>query len=400
MRPLILSRLAPVLRAISTATMLVLLLLNGTVAQVRPTAEEKCQAGKNKLAGAYGACLANAEAKRATTKDVAKYTTALDKCKAKFSTGWLKLEANAAKGGATCLDGPTTVSEFLSVIAEHASRVATALAGGPLQICPQTPNICDAPSVIPSTGGAVSGSVSGDSGTSGAGRGCGGAGPEEVFQWTPSVSGMADLRTCGFGTTFVSDLYVRSGQCLAGSNGTQVTCNDSSCLNGAGPTGGKIVQIQVVANETYFIFVDSEAGASGTFSLQVSPPGSCESPRTVPASGGSFTVSTIGSRSTLTGSCGGSGGEIVFTWTPNFTGTALANTCLPSTDFNTVVYVRDGACGGGELACQSDQGGACGNRNYLEFPVTSGHTYAIVVDGYSGAQGTFTLALGEAPIIR
>src|SRR2546427_126721 len=128
--------------------------------------------------------------------------------------------------------------------------------------------------------------------------------------------------------------------------------------------------------------------------------GSCSSPTVLPAQGGTFGGTTSGT-SALAGSCGSSGTapEQVFQWTPAVSGTATIQTCGAGTTFDTVLYLRSGACAGGpEMAagCNDD---ACTNAtglyraSRLTPTVTAGQTYYIVVDGYGGAQGIFSLAV-------
>jgi hypothetical protein len=89
----------------------------------------------------------------------------------------------------------------------------------------------------------------------------------------------------------------------------------------------------------------------------------------------------------------------VFAWTPSQSGTATISTCgAGTTSFDTVVYVRTGTCGGAgaALACDDD-GAGCATASdpqkasRVQLAVTAGTTYFIVVDGYNGARGSFTL---------
>ena len=117
--------------------------------------------------------------------------------------------------------------------------------------------------------------------------------------------------------------------------------------------------------------------------------------------GGTFTGSTSGT-GTLAGSCGNSSGspEKVFQWTPSVSGTATIQTCGSGTNYDSVVYVRNGSCASGaEVACNDD---ACANStgagvaSRITPTVTAGQTYFIVVDGFGGAAGTFSLAVTPA----
>src|SRR6266446_4407472 len=126
--------------------------------------------------------------------------------------------------------------------------------------------------------------------------------------------------------------------------------------------------------------------------------GACGSPTVIPAQGGTFSGTTSGA-SQLAGSCGSSGTspEVVFQWTPAVSGTATIQTCGAGTTFDSVLYMRSGLCASGaEVACNDD---ACTNStglfraSRLTPTVTAGQTYFVVVDGYGGAQGTFSLTV-------
>src|SRR5439155_520144 len=139
-------------------------------------------------------------------------------------------------------------------------------------------------------------------------------------------------------------------------------------------------------------------GQAGQISAALA--GDCSSPTVIPAPGGTFSGTTSGT-SALAGSCGRSGEspERVYQWTPTVSGTATIQTCGAGTSFDTVLYLRSGVCASGpEMAagCNDD---ACANATGLNRAsritptVTAGQTYFIVVDGYGGAQGTFSLTV-------
>ncbi len=139
-------------------------------------------------------------------------------------------------------------------------------------------------------------------------------------------------------------------------------------------------------------------GQAGEFSGALA--GDCTSPAVIPAQGGTFSGATSGTGA-LAGSCGSSSTapEQVFQWTPAVSGRATIQTCGAGTTFDTVLYLRSGACASGpEMAagCNDD---ACTNAtgmyraSRLTPSVAAGQTYFIVVDGYGGAQGIFSLAI-------
>src|SRR5439155_664147 len=291
--------------------------------------------------------------------------------------------------------------EGVAVCEGQAGQISAALAGD-----------CSSPTVIPAPGGTFSGTTSGTSALAGS---CGRSGesPEQVFQWTPTVSGTATIQTCGAGTTFDTVLYLRSGVCSGGPE-VAAGCNDDTCANATGLIRASRITPTVTAGQTYFIVVDGYGGAQGAFSLTVTPPGdpaptttttlpggaACSSPTAIPAPGGTFSGTTSGT-SALAGSCGSSENspERVYQWTPAVSGTATIQTCGAGTSFDTVLYLRSGVCANGpEMAagCNDD---ACANASGLfrasriTPTVTAGQAYFIVVDGYGGAPGTFSLTV-------
>jgi hypothetical protein len=62
--------------------------------------------------------------------------------------------------------------------------------------------------------------------------------------------------------------------------------------------------------------------------------------------------------------------------------------------FDTVLYVRDAACDGAELACNDDSLGT--RQSQVTEPLTAGQSIVIVVDGYSTASGAFRLNVSAA----
>ena len=94
------------------------------------------------------------------------------------------------------------------------------------------------------------------------------------------------------------------------------------------------------------------------------------------------------------------------TWTPTTSGTVTIETCSPGTDFDTVLYINQGAVDGPQVTCNDDTVGCSiytGNGNWskrgsrVTFAYTAGETYYVVVDGYSTSPtqdpGTFDLTV-------
>lgn len=119
----------------STTLALAAILLSSASALAAPTAEQKCEGGKNQAAGKHAACIAKAEKGLVTKGDPAKYGEALVKCDEKLAKSWDKLEFQATDAGTTC---PSTadqapIADFLEACG---TSVAAALAGGSLGLDP------------------------------------------------------------------------------------------------------------------------------------------------------------------------------------------------------------------------------------------------------------------------
>src|SRR5436189_4171097 len=147
------------------------------------------------------------------------------------------------------------------------------------------------PTVLPAQGGTFGGATSGTSALAGS---CGSSGtaPEQVFQWTPAVSGTATIQTCGAGTNFDTVLYMRSGTCASGPE-VAAGCNDDACLNATGLNRSSRLTPTVTAGQTYFIVVDGYGGAQGTFSLTVTPPPPTATTTTLPGPPASASPTTL-----------------------------------------------------------------------------------------------------------
>lgn len=167
-----------------------------TAAAAAATPEQKCQGGKNRVAGKYAACRHNAEKGLALAGDGGKYAVAIGKCEAKFAADWQKEDARAAAGGATCLDLPLAAADFKTAIDAQVASLATALAGGGLANCPADLSTCDAD--LTTCTGSLGTCTSDYAGCSGGLATC----------TTNYASCSASLTTCSAGTASGADVRV------------------------------------------------------------------------------------------------------------------------------------------------------------------------------------------------
>jgi WD40 repeat protein len=88
------------------------------------------------------------------------------------------------------------------------------------------------------------------------------------------------------------------------------------------------------------------------------------------------------------------GASVWFTWTPNFTGTAFVETAGSAIDTLLAVY-QGSSFAGAQLIASNDEVGVGDSTSRVCFPVTTGSTFKVAVDGYFGAAGAVTLGWGE-----
>ena len=121
----------------------VALLVIAPAVEARTTPEQICRSGKNRTAGKYAACRANAEAKRVTTGDASKFAVALEQCAEKFARAWQKLEEKADEKGAPCPADDVVIRNLTDA---YTNGVAEEAGGNPA-----IPPLCQA-SPFPNTG--------------------------------------------------------------------------------------------------------------------------------------------------------------------------------------------------------------------------------------------------------
>jgi hypothetical protein len=177
------------------------------------------------------------------------------------------------------------------------------------------------------------------------------------------------------------------------SSSDELWCNDD-----LGST--RISQIAAVypSGSFYFVVDGYSTTNTGTFTIS-------SSTTTVNAdtctSGPSAGVVTLSGNGTYTGSTAGLAGnymhsstcslnttsspDAVFALTARASSTITVSTCGSS--YDTMLYLGT-ACGGNTVACNDD---SCGLQSSISFAATAGTTYYIVVDGYNGASGSYTL---------
>jgi hypothetical protein len=96
----------------------------------------------------------------------------------------------------------------------------------------------------------------------------------------------------------------------------------------------------------------------------------------------------------LSGSCGGAGAdERTVQYLVQQAGTYVFTT--RDSDYDTVLYIRDGDCTGAELACNDNFGALFTSQ--VTLTLAAGQTIIAIVDGANGLCGTYSLRAGTNP---
>lgn len=169
-----------------------------------------------------------------------------------------------------------------------------------------------------------------------------GGGPESVWLWTAPFAGEFEFNT--FGSPIDTVLTVLEGAC----GGPSLGCNDDTVQLWSQ------VRAKLTAGAVVTISVEGLGGGTGPINLnvlQVAEPG-CDAFELV-SDVGVFPGSTDGAASVHSSQCGGaSAPEVVFRWTPPFSGNFVFRTF--GSNYDPLLYVRRGGCDGEELACNDD----------------------------------------------
>lgn len=211
---------------------------------------------------------------------------------------------------------------------------------------------------------------------------CGGdSAPDHAFAFTASEDGLYTFDTNG--SDFDTVLYVLDGaECGA----PELACDDD---------GGDSLQSELTvpldAGQTVVVVVDGYNTNSGAFSLRSTVQTAQGCGAEALAGGLPLTVeATTAGASEYGGSCGGGGApEHVFSWSAPQAGTYTIHTT--DSDFDTVLYVRDGSCVGEELDCDDD--GGPGTQSSMTLTLQAGQEIVIFADGYNSNAGNVVLTI-------
>ncbi len=220
-------------------------------------------------------------------------------------------------------------------------------------------------------------------------------GGDVVYQLTPAASGTLLLSLEGK-NGLDPVLGVFAGACGVG--------QPSPCADVGAAGAMEALTIPVTQGKPVYVVVDGHGGA-GDFTLTASlagpvPGDKCPGEPVSLAPGKPVTVTgdTGLAKPDLVGDAPcdktNSTSDVVYAVTPTASGKVTA-TLTPKAGFDGVLYARSGACTTGpQITCS--QASAAGGVEAVTFDVVAGKTYSVVVDGQSGSQGAYSLALSLA----
>jgi hypothetical protein len=169
---------------------------------------------------------------------------------------------------------------------------------------------------------------------------CGGdGGPDVGITFTAPAAGTYTFDT--HGSQLDTVIYALDGEC----NGSELGCNDD------GDSSQSVLALDLAADQTVTIVVDGADAQGAPFNLRVRE-GSFVCPyqdigSTVPQQVMADSTEWFNADA---GSCGGAGGnELTFLFTAPSNGTFTFDTFGAA--FESRIYLRDGVCGGAEIAC-------------------------------------------------
>lgn len=226
-----------------------------------------------------------------------------------------------------------------------------------------------------------------------------GLGPDVVYSFTPVVSDAYTIGATptGTGSIFDISLYVV----------TNCSSPNSTCVAGANNRfggDGEFVTPNLTAGTQYFIVVDSPSATgqgSFHFSLKRGLPSndSCSTPIIIDPtrlpltlSGSTFGATNDTNPSTcLPRAQSGSGPDVVYQFTSNDTQNYDV-TITPFGQFDCSVYIVTN-CALASGGCRGADAAGAGASETVRRSLANGTTYFIVVDGFQGDAGDFTLTM-------
>ncbi|MCF6308162.1 MAG: T9SS type A sorting domain-containing protein, partial [Flavobacteriaceae bacterium] len=228
----------------------------------------------------------------------------------------------------------------------------------------------------------------------------GNAAPDEWYSFTGTgTPEFVTFSLCDGGTGYDSLLRV-----FDACGGTEIAGNDDAC--------GLQSEVTFTSDgtSTYYIMIEGFASSAGVYSLEVScmlippPPANDECTGAIDITcGDALDGTTIDATldDSVVGDCGdatltSAGVWYVFNDTSGLASNVNVSTCGGITDYDTKISVFTGDCGAPPLTCVdgNDDSPDCTDfQSEVDFVSDGNTTYYILVHGFGGATGDFTLTM-------
>ncbi|MDC7995582.1 proprotein convertase P-domain-containing protein [Altibacter sp. HG106] len=294
----------------------------------------------------------------------------------------------AAEGGsfAATFAGEDTAGDWQLKICDTASGDSGTVNAFSITFCP-TNDLCDNAYDL-TCGDVVTGStaLATDSG--------GNAAPDVFYAFTGSGSQEAvTLSLCDGGTDYDSVLRVFTDCTLT----EEVASNDDSC--------GLQSELTFISDgtSTYYVMVEGFSTASGNFSLEATcgpvTEDFCEGAIELSCGDtvtGNTSDATVDNSPVCATGITSPGEWYVFTDDFGFPSDYVVSLCDGGTDYDSKLTVYTGDCG--DLVCVTDNDDSCGLQSEVTFTGDGNSTYYILVHGFGGATGNYSLNVDCIPV--
>jgi len=215
---------------------------------------------------------------------------------------------------------------------------------------------------------------------------CGGAeGPEVALRWRAPADDVYLFDT--FDSDFDTVLTLREGGCV----GPEIACNDHAFGSVRVDTplpAQSAVRLSLAAGRELTLVLDSGPLGGGEAVLDITPMGStCPDDDLGDAVGAEVARGNNEGRPTrYLGSCAGTARDAVYLWTAPSAGEFTFDTF--GSDFDTVLFVMEGACGERTIICNDDERDL---QSLVTVQADEGAVFTVVVSGFRGRNGNYRL---------
>jgi hypothetical protein len=236
------------------------------------------------------------------------------------------------------------------------------------------------------------------------------AGPDVFFSFTLTQRELVYADTMGDAThpgpAWDTILYLANGctTAMTGAPTGQRYCSDDARSEGCAQDGDRSQVYAVLNPGTYYLVVSGFAGATGRswvhFEHMPVGNGNAVALTVTPGMSQTHRGTTAGTGQIATPTCGGAGPEVSYWWRTCTDGRRhmlSATTCDMFTNFDTVLWLRNGDAAAAPDVCNDDNGRCGVRRNSSE---VSGVVHAgtglhvVTVDGFNaGSAGNYQLVL-------